>query len=734
MKTTVKIISLFIISTLMISGCGGGGGGGTNVQKFNVSFDSQGGSSVNSQLIESGSNITEPAAPVKMGYIFDGWHRDASCAQAWNFNNDTVTEDLTLYAKWKTYTYSVTFDSQSATTAANPGVKSVSSPSTTVGTLPVPPTKSGYYFAGWYTETNGGGIEFISTTVVTGNLTVYANWSSNPTYTVTFDSQSATTDASPTSKTVVSPSINVGTLPTPPTKTGYIFGGWYTAINGGGSQFLANTTVSDSITVYAKWNSYSYTVSFDSRGGSSVSSKIVSSPNTTVNLMPVDPTKAGYSFGGWWTDVNGGGDQFSSGTPVIESITVYANWTPNNNTVTFNANGGTGSMSAQTIATDSTMALTANLYTRDGYSFAGWATSSTGNIEYSNGADFTMGTSSIILYAKWTPNNYTVSFDPNGGSGSMTPQTISCDSTAQLTANGFTKDGAVFSGWATTQTGAVVYTDRQNYTMGTASIILYAKWSELPKITTTPIKNNMAFTPYIAGTSARGGGNVTLQGDASVSDRGLCWNTTGSPTINDQKASNSTSTGTGIFSNTTLAGLTVDTTYYVRAYATSSVGTAYGEEISFSSGKSYGTDFGGGYVFYNDGNAHGLISAKENQSTSCQWDWSTSIYISGTMKTIGTGSTNTDIIILKRGTGGAAGVARSCSDGGYHDWFLPSLDELSLMYSNLKHYGIGNFGSNGYWSSSEYDFGNAWGMNFGTGSQGYCNKTGAIYIRAVRAF
>ena len=74
-----------------------------------------------------------------------------------------------------------------------------------------------------------------------------------PAYTVTFDSQSATVNANPTSQTVTSPATTVGTLPTAPTRTGYTFGGWYTAINGGGTAFTASTAVSGSITVYAKW-------------------------------------------------------------------------------------------------------------------------------------------------------------------------------------------------------------------------------------------------------------------------------------------------------------------------------------------------------------------------------------------------------------------------------------------------------------------------------------------------
>ena len=152
-----------------------------------------------------------------------------------------------------TTTYTVTFDSQSATVAANPASKTVTTPVTTIDALPTAPTKDGYIFGGWYTAINGGGTAFTASTAVTANITVYAKWTANI-ITVTFDSQSATMAANPASKTVTTPATTIDALPTAPTKDGYIFGGWYTAINGGGTVFTASTAVTADITVYAKWD------------------------------------------------------------------------------------------------------------------------------------------------------------------------------------------------------------------------------------------------------------------------------------------------------------------------------------------------------------------------------------------------------------------------------------------------------------------------------------------------
>ena len=146
---------------------------------------------------------------------------------------------------------------------------------------------------------------------------------------VTFDSQSATVSASPITKKIILPETTVVTLPTAPTKTGYTFGGWYTAVNGGGTAFTATTPVSDDVTVYARW--LGGNVTFDSQGATvpaNPATKTVTIPATTVVTLPTAPTKTGYTFGGWYTAVNGGGNAFTATTPVTANITVYAKWGP----------------------------------------------------------------------------------------------------------------------------------------------------------------------------------------------------------------------------------------------------------------------------------------------------------------------------------------------------------------------------------------------------------------------
>jgi Protein of unknown function (DUF1566) len=246
----------------------------------------------------------------------------------------------------------------------------------------------------------------------------------------------------------------------------------------------------------------------------------------------------------------------------------------------------------------------------------------------------------------------------------------------------------------------------------------------VPSVTTTAVTD-------ITQTTATSGGNVTSDGGASVTARGVCWSLSSSPTTADSHTTDGS--GTGVFVSN-LTGLTANTLYYVRAYSTNSVGTAYGNQMSFTTtGFTIGQSYGGGIIFYIDGSGqHGLISAPTDQGTVVTWGCYEAL-IGGTGTAIGTGQANTTLIVNLCSTAGIA--ARICDDlvlNGYSDWFLPSQDELNQMY--LQRIVIGGFPSNVYWSSSEYDAIYAWSQAFGYGSQVIHHKNGTYYVRAVRAF
>jgi len=247
----------------------------------------------------------------------------------------------------------------------------------------------------------------------------------------------------------------------------------------------------------------------------------------------------------------------------------------------------------------------------------------------------------------------------------------------------------------------------------------------LPTVITATIIN-------ITQSIATGGGNVTPLGNGTVTARGICWNTSQNPTLSDNHTIEGSGIGTFI---SNLTGLTGNTLYYVRAYATNDNGTAYGNEVSFTTTTSpffVGQSFGGGIIFYIDGTGqHGLISATSDQSTGTQWGCY-GISIPETFTAIGSGQANTTFIV--NGCNTADIAARICNDlvlNGYSDWFLPSKDELNQLF--LQESVVGGFADTYYWSSSEYDANNAWSQNFYIGYQNYGSKYDPYYARAVRA-
>ncbi len=160
----------------------------------------------------------------------------------------------------------------------------------------------------------------------------------------------------------------------------------------------------------------------------------------------------------------------------------------------------------------------------------------------------------------------------------------------------------------------------------------------------------------------------------------------------------------------------------------------YAEEISSHYILSIGDIYKGGIVFYLDGSGGGLVCTESDQSPNAEWGCSGTT-IGGTSTSIGAGASNTTLIVTGCSQTGIA--ARFCSNlvlNGYSDWFLPSKDELNLMYQNLKLNSIGGFENYNYWSSSEYSSNYSWLHYFSNGYQGSYYKGNSGRVRAVRSF
>ena len=243
-------------------------------------------------------------------------------------------------------------------------------------------------------------------------------------------------------------------------------------------------------------------------------------------------------------------------------------------------------------------------------------------------------------------------------------------------------------------------------------------------------------------TSVITGGLITDNGSSPITKVGVCYSKLPNPDITDSITTDSIVKG-GFVS--TITGLTPSTTYYIRAYAMNETGTGYGNEIIITTPvPKIGDIYQGGlitYIFqsgdpgYVAGEIHGFIAAPYDQGSGIEWGCTgTAIGCSATV--IGSGVANIALIVSGCSTTGIA--AKICDDlvlNGYSDWFLPSKDELMLMYNNLHTYGYGAFSYGHYWSSSETNANSATKVDFLIGSpsgstKSYTNK----YVRAMRKF
>ncbi len=246
----------------------------------------------------------------------------------------------------------------------------------------------------------------------------------------------------------------------------------------------------------------------------------------------------------------------------------------------------------------------------------------------------------------------------------------------------------------------------------------------LPVLTTNDISS-------ITSVNAIGGGTITDDGGGAITGRGVCYNTSPLPTVTSNVVSGGA--GDGSFSDS-IGGLSLNTRYYVRAYATNSAGTSYGNQVVFVATLGIGQNYEGGILYYLDNRGrHGLIVAPHDQATGVAWGCTGNLINGADGKLVGTGAQNTDSIVSGCATTGiAAYICDTLHLNGYHDWYLPSYDELQQLYMQRRV--VGGLRKANYWCSTQYDASNAFYLDFSSGFQGPNSKNILTTVRAVRAF
>ncbi|WP_230454061.1 InlB B-repeat-containing protein [Bifidobacterium longum] len=354
----------------------------------------------------------------------------------------------------------------------------------------------GYRFDGWYTAPNGGN-KYDFNTPLTNNVTVYAHWIGNG-YTVRFAGNGATGGGTPDQAFQYNIGQNLhrnGFV-----RDGYTFTGWKRADNQqayGDGQWVTNlTTQPDGIvTMVAQWSANEAHIRYNPNPPAGKTAGGQGTPNwdghtgDTPTIGQNGWTIDGYTFAGWATSPDGSGARYAPGArwTANGTLTLYAQWTPGQASLTYDGNGATGGKTdPQTGKTDEKINVRDNGFTRDGYTFVTWNTQADckGNAVKPN-SEWTLRGSST-LYACWAGNAQTLTYHGNGATGGNTAaQSGKTGDELTTNANGFTRDGYTFVRWDTAKDGSgTAYGEGKNgvsqYVMKPAGNDLYAIWKANP--------------------------------------------------------------------------------------------------------------------------------------------------------------------------------------------------------------------------------------------------------------
>ena len=433
-------------------------------KSYAVTFDSTGGSAVEDALIKYEEKVTKPSDSTKAGYTFAGWYKETACENVWDFDNDVVTDETTLYAKWTANRYIAVFDKNEGD-AVNP-TSIEKDYQEELGTLPTA-TRTGYSFAGWFTAATGGDQITDKTKMPLNGATYYAQWTINQ-YTVKFDGNGGI-DGTEIKKNY---DVEIGELPTS-TRAGYTFDGWYTEMIGGMKVEPTTKMPSKDTTYYAHWTINQYTVKFDGNGGSN-GTDITADYDSELGTLPTS-TREGYIFDGWYTEKIGGTKIQATTKMPLDGATYYAQWKTVDYTITYDMNDGNSNEAVNhkdnpASYTIESSEITLKAPSWKNHVFTGWTWAGHDTKEMIVKID--AGTTGNKVYrANWIESDLTVKYDTQGGSA--VEDALAAHGVPISKPDDPTREGYTFKGWYTSTT----YETEWNFDDNVVdNMTLYAKW------------------------------------------------------------------------------------------------------------------------------------------------------------------------------------------------------------------------------------------------------------------
>jgi len=489
---------------------------GSNLPKYTIYFNPNGATGMTPEIIQrdSGSVVSLPdqAGLTREWHSFAGWSTESDGnGKAYKaYNEYTVTNTVTLFAKWTRDTYTLTVNTANGgTTSRNPN-KTLYEAGTQVTVTATP--NEHVTFTGWSGASSSK--DAVITITMDSNKELTPNFTQNI-YTLTTNvsiEDGGNVSRSPDAKNY-RPGTKVTVTATPATAQGYIFTGWSGASNA--TTPTITITMDDNKTLtagFGKLDAKKFTVTFNGNGAATGSvSAITADSGATISLPNQGSLdRNAYRFGGWNTNSGGTGTKYSVEQiyQVTKDVTLYAKWIPIY-TVTFNSNGATGNAPTE-VKTDSgssvTMPIQGSL-DKIGCTFGGWNTKSDGTgTNYNVEQKYTV-INNVTFYAKWTINTHTLTTTANpSGSGSFlrSPNQTNYDYGTNVLVTATVASGYVFNGWSGDASGTanpLTITMDKNKTVTANFVAVYTLTIAVSPIGGGTVSRNPSQDNYNAGTS-----------------------------------------------------------------------------------------------------------------------------------------------------------------------------------------------------------------------------------------